>query len=138
MLPILDFLGPIVTKVLDFIPDPKQKAEAQQKALEELNRHQEEIMKALASVDVEQAKINAVDAVSSDKFKSYARPAALWVCVIGLAWSVFLPVIAWGLKLCGVTVPELPQLSSPILNTLTFSLLGLTAARSYDKMQGTN
>ena len=70
MIPFLDFLGTIIEKALSFIPDPKMKAEAQQKALEELNRHQEELLKALSSVDTAQIGVNTEEAKSSNLFIS--------------------------------------------------------------------
>jgi hypothetical protein len=111
MIPFLDFLSPIISKALDFIPDPKMKAEAQLKMTQELNRNQEAIIAALSSVDVKQAEINAEDAKSSDKFKSYWRPALAWVGVLAFAWNYLIhPMTVFILTICKVEIPLLPVL----------------------------
>lgn len=135
-IPFLDFLTPIISKALDFIPDPKLKAETQLKITSELNRNREEILKALTAVDIAQANVNAVDAASSDKYRSWARPTAMWVCVLGLLWQI---VAVMGTQFAvwfGYPPPQIILLPEYITNTLLFGLLGLTGARSVDLWNG--
>lgn len=132
MIPVITALIPVLNKVLDFIPDPQKKAEAQLKMQEELNRHQEAILQALASVDVEQAKINQADAASLDKYRSYARPTAMWACVLGIVWEILAVIVTQFYSWSGATIPVIVHLPEFVLNTLMYGLLGLTAARSVD------
>lgn len=136
MLPLLDVLTPIINKVLDYIPDPQKRAEAQAAAIKATQDHEKDILSILASVDVEQSKINAVDAASSDWFKSYARPAAMWISVIGLAWTVIPVIVGQFFVWFGHPAPTVVELPSFVVNTLLYGLLGLGAYRSIDKKNG--
>jgi hypothetical protein len=139
MLPLLDVLGPIVSKVLDFIPDPAKKAEAQLKLTEELNRNQEAILTALSAVDQKQAEINASDSASSDKFKSYWRPALAWVFVLSFTWEyVIQPITVFVLTLSKVEIPVLPKLDMSTMMPVLIGMLGLAGMRSLDKKNGVN
>ncbi len=135
MLPF-DIFSPIIQKVLDYIPDPQKKAEAQAAAIKAANDHEKDILAILASVDTEQAKINAVEAASSDWFKSYARPAAMWISVLGLAWTVIPVIVGQFFVWFGHDAPVVVQLPSFVVNTLLYGLLGLGAYRSIDKKNG--
>lgn len=137
MIPFLDFLTPIIEKALNFIPDPKMKAEAQLKLTEELNRNQEAILTALSAVDQKQAEINASDSASSDKFKSYWRPAIAWVCALSFAWEyVIQPIAVFTLTLCKVEIPPLPKLDMSTMMPVLIGMLGLAGMRSLDKRNG--
>jgi len=139
MLPFLDFLSPIISKALDFLPDPKMKAEAQLKLAQELNRNQEAILAALSAVDVKQAEINAEDSKSSDKFKSYWRPAIAWVCASAFAWQYVLqPILVFTLTVCKVEIPSLPVLDMGAMMPVLLGMLGLAGMRSLDKKNGVN
>jgi hypothetical protein len=137
MIPFLDFLSPIISKVLDFIPDPKLKAEMQLKMTQELNRNQEAILTALSQVDQKQAEINASDSASSDKFKSYWRPALAWVFVLSFTWEYVLqPMTVFVLTLCKVEIPPLPKLDMSTMMPVLIGMLGLAGMRSLDKRNG--
>lgn len=137
MIPILsDLIGPILNKVLDFIPDPKAKAEAAAKALEATQQQQIKLTELLSAVDVEQAKINAIDAGSTDKFRAWARPAAMWIAVIGLAWTVIPVIVGQFFVWFGHPPPVVVELPSFVVNTLLYGLLGLGAYRSVDLYNG--
>ena len=139
MIPFLDILSPVIGKLLDYIPDPKMKAEAQLKMTEELNRNQEAILTALSVVDQKQAEINASDSASSDKFKSYWRPAIAWVCTAAFAWEyVVQPMIVFTLTVCKVEIPPLPKLDMAMMMPVLIGMLGLGAMRSVDKKNGVN
>jgi len=137
MIPLIGALLPIVSKVIDrVIPDVAAREAAKMELQLKLAEQEGELIKALVQSDVAQAEINKVDAESPDKFKSYARPAALWICVIALGWTTFLPVVAWVLQACGVSVPGVPELGGEALTTVTFGLLGLGGLRTYEKRAG--
>ena len=83
-----------------------------------------------------QAQANIESAKSSHLFVSGARPAILWVCVIGLLTNFFImPIAEWA---TAIWLPEimLPELKTEELMTLTLSLLGLGSMRSWEKSKG--
>ena len=84
----------------------------------------------------DEAKINAVEATSTSTFVSGGRPAALWVCVFGMAYTfIFQPLFSWGAVVAGVASP--PTIDSAFLIQLLMGMLGLAGIRSYDKLKGT-
>lgn len=137
MLPIIGVLLPIVGKIIDkVIPDVAGREAAKMEIQLKLAEQEGELVKALIQSDIAQSEVNKTEAASDNIFKSGWRPAVGWICVTGLAWSVFLPVVAWFIRLFGVQVPELPVLNGEILTSLTFGLLGLGGLRTYEKKTG--
>ena len=136
MIPIIDALMPVLGKILDFIPNPKDKAEAQIKLTEEVNRHSEEILKAVTQVDVAQAGINTEEAKSSNLFVSGWRPFVGWVCGAGTTWAfVVKPLFDWFLA---IYHPEIKTPDLPVgeLISLLVGMLGFGGMRMYEKTQG--
>lgn len=98
-------------------------------------QNEREKMQIDASVasDSNQTQLLLSDANSGDKFRSYARPSALWICVAGLALQCLLyPVVQWVLA---VASPEthIPEPNMDILLTTLTGLLGLGVLRTVDK-----
>lgn len=136
MLPILDVLAPIVGKLLDFIPDPAKKAEAQLKLTEELNRNSEAILAALSEVDKAQAATNTEEAKSTNVFISGARPFILWVCGASFAWEfVIQPIVVFILTAAGHPT-NLPVLDLSQMMPVMLGILGLGGYRTWEKVQG--
>jgi len=83
-----------------------------------------------------QNNINAIEAASPSKFIAGARPAAIWVCVFGLAYQcVLFPLMNWiTLMFNPAFIP--PNLDTATLVGLLFPLLGLGAYRTYEKTKG--
>lgn len=136
MLPIFDILGPIVNKVLDFIPDPKQKLEAQQKLQEELMSHENEILKVMQASDTGQTAIDTEEAKSSNLFISGWRPFLGWTCGASFAWVyVVQPIVSFTLTAVGHPVP-LPTLDFSAMSPILTGMLGLASLRTYEKQQG--
>jgi hypothetical protein len=107
------------------ILDPDKAAEIEMKA--------NELENALL---LAQAKINEAEAAKGG-FAGSWRPFIGWVCGVSLAYQYLLaPVGTWALRLAGITV-EAPMLDMATLMPLTLGMLGLVAARSYDKGKGT-
>lgn len=130
---VLDVGKRLLDKV---IPDPVERAKAQ---VELLKLQQEGAFKELDAElqrNLAQIEVNKVEAASDSRFKSWARPAALWVCVAGLGYEFILrPLLPWTLTVTGVSgVPPLPSLDD-VLMELLFALLGLGAFRSIDKFR---
>mgnify|MGYP001379934473 CR=1 FL=1 len=136
MIPFLDFLTPIISKALDYLPDPKLKAEMHLKITQELNRNQEVILAALSAVDQKQADINLEEAKSPDKFKSYPRPLAMWACVFGLVWQIGAIVVSQFFVWFGHSAPQIVQLPEFLTGTLMTGLLGLGGYRYLEKKDG--
>lgn len=135
MIPILsDLLAPVINKILDFIPDPAKKAEAQQKYLEELNRHQEVIVSALSAIDQKQADINTEEAKSTNWFIAAARPSLMWVFVLSFTWQyVLLPICTFFLVLFNHPV-VLPTLDMSVMMPVLLGMLGLSTQRTVEKI----
>jgi hypothetical protein len=132
--------GPIIQKLLDFIPDPALRA---QQAFELQKAAEEECAKANA----DQREINKTEAASANWFVAGARPACMWLCVTGLAWQFFVaPMLTWLLTVVFLVVgvitghhyviPALPLLGDATLTDLLYALLGLGTMRSLDKKMG--
>jgi hypothetical protein len=127
-LSIFDAVSPVVNKVLDFIPDPKQKLEAQQ-----------QLMAGLMAWDSQQTQINAVEAANSNIFVSGWRPFIGWVCGAAFAYKFVLQpfiifiILATGSKFDPETLPVLDwtEMSSVLLG-----LLGLGGLRTFEKIKG--
>lgn len=137
MIPLLATIIPVLGRVIDkVIPNVAEREKVKMEIQLKLAEQEGEMVKALLQSDIAQAEVNKIEAASDNVFKSGWRPAVGWIGVTGLAWTVFLPVIAWFIQLFGVEVPPLPQLGSEVLNTLLFGLLGLGGLRSYEKKAG--
>lgn len=72
-------------------------------------------------------------------FFTGGRPAALWVCVFGLAYQfVLVPIVTFGYQLwAGHALPVPPPVLDENLWELIAGLLGLAGWRSWDKKNGT-
>ena len=130
----LTALLPIINKAVDLVPD-KNKIAKQKADIEK------ELMKALVDVDKEQAKINREDAKATGALswiQRLWRPCLAWVCVLAFAFQfLVIPITNWWCAMNGTTI-HLPTLDSSTLMTVLFALLGMTGARSFDKLKKIN
>ena len=85
-----------------------------------------------------QIDLNKIDAQSGSMFKGGWRPAAGWVCVIGLGYTFLLrPVLPWVVSVTGMAeVPELPPIETMDLMVLLSGMLGLGGMRSFERARG--
>jgi len=83
-----------------------------------------------------QTTVNLAEASNPNLFVAGWRPAAGWVCVLGLFYSVFLrPILSWLATVwCWSAVP--PVIDTIILMELLFGMLGLGAYRTYERING--
>lgn len=129
---IFDFGSKIIDKIF---PD-KDKAEAAKLEMFKLQQAGE-----LKEIDnqfqlmVEQIKVNAVEASSTNIFVSGWRPFVGWVCGFAFAYNyVFMPFLVWvALWIDPKGAPEMPVLDMGELTTLLFGMLGLGVMRTYEK-----
>ena len=127
-LPIFDAVAPVINKILDFIPDPKQKLEAQQ-----------QLMAGLMQWDSQQTQINAVEAANDNLFVAGWRPFIGWVCGTAFAYKFVLqPFLVFIIVACGIDfdVDQLPTLDWSELSMVLMGLLGLGGLRSFEKIKG--
>ena len=77
-----------------------------------------------------QAEINKVQARHKSLFVAGARPALMWVCVLGLFFGF---IIAPVLTMFGLPTPNIPL---ELMYNLVIAMLGLGAFRTYEKVRG--
>lgn len=124
-MPILTLLMPLLSKALDFIPDPEQRAKSMG-----------EIIAALQSWDSQQTQINQQEAQNSNLFVSGWRPAAGWTCVLALFYQyIIVPFASWGIAIYGQQIPPLPKLDNTLWE-LMFGMLGMGGMRTFEKLKG--
>ena len=100
----------------------------------------------LQASDRDQAAIGKIHARSKDPFTVRARPAIIWVCVIGLA-VVFIvkPLVEIALYAYSyfagdhpLPLPAFPEMSTTELLGLLFPILGLGGYRTFEKITKSN
>jgi hypothetical protein len=127
---IFDFGSKVIDKIF---PDQTEAAKAKLAMFElqqkgELAQLQNEFQLA-----IKQGEINVEEAKNTSMFVAGWRPAAGWVCVLGLSYSVFIrPMLSW-LSTLGNLVAVPPVIDTTILMQLLFGMLGLGAMRTYEK-----
>lgn len=131
---MLDWLSTglkMVDKLVDRIPDPA----ARERASLEM---QADLLKYAAEQSQAQMEVNKVEAAHSSLFVAGWRPFIGWMggCALGYAF-LLQPILAWVLEICGVETP-LPEPNTEAMMALVTAMLGVTAARSFDKWKGTS
>ena len=126
MLGIAESVIGVAGKVLDkFVEDKDLKTK--------LNA---ELQSQLINLDTLQAQTNLEQAKHDSIFVAGASPANMWICAFALAWQYILaPMASWALAIW-YPVVTLPELGTEELTGLVMALLGLGAARSYEKAKG--
>lgn len=137
---LIPLLGSIFDKVL---PDPQAAADAKLKVMEIAQRGELAVLDAEMKLSMGQIDINKADAASQDPFQRRWRPAAGWVCVLGLGYTfLFQPMFPWLIKVLAlaigsdVVVPALPAVDIDYLLSLLGALLGLGGLRSIERVKG--
>lgn len=128
IIPLFDAITPVINKVLNFIPDPQQKLEAQQSLLNTIHQW-----------DADQTAINVEEAKSESIFVSGWRPFIGWVCGLAFAYKFIIqPFLIFGLVAYGSTFDykQLPTLDWSELSMVLMGLLGLGGLRSIEKVKG--
>ena len=123
MLSLIDSLIDPVSTLLDkVIVDKDQRERLAHEIATMSERHHQEIMLA-------QLEINKADA-RGNWFQSSWRPATAWVCVLGFTVNFLVSPLAAPF---GITIP---QTDSSIMMPVLLGLLGLTTARSFERVKG--
>jgi dienelactone hydrolase len=129
LLDIFDAVTPIVQKALDFIPDPVEKAKAQQ----ELTLAQMQFAQAQFTG---QLSVNSAEAANKSTFVAGWRPFVGWCCGAAFAWDYVLqPALADVSAVLGHVVALAPIDISGMMPVL-LGMLGLGAMRTVEKVNG--
>ena len=120
-----------------FFPDPEKKAAAQ---LELLKMQQNgELAQLAAETDLAklQLQVNVEEAKSTNWFVAGWRPGIGWVCGAGLAYAALVEPFARFIAKVGFAYTgEFPVISTDLTLQILMGMLGLTAARSIEKIKG--
>ena len=131
MLALISAFLPLVDKLVARIPDPA----ARERAALDI---QAELLKAAVAESQSQTEVNKVEAAHSNLFVAGWRPFIGWMGGVSLGYAFFIhPILSWFLTICGVTTP-LPEPNTETMMALVTAMLGVTAARSFDKWKGTS
>ncbi|MBB6251450.1 3TM-type holin [Nitrospirillum iridis] len=138
--PASGVITPVVNKLLDFIPDPTAKAQAEAAAYKEAADRAQQLN--LAQLDV-----NKAEAQSGSVFVAGWRPGAGWVCVGALALCYWPKAVAltwvWVYQSYIMLAanpmaapPTFPDLGITDLLGLLASMLGMGGLRTFEKLKG--
>lgn len=128
-IPLITALAPLVSDLIDRIPDPDAKAKAAADANAKL-------VSMLQAGDTAQLQVNAAEASNPSLFVSGWRPAVGWVCVGGLfVQTIGYPLMGWALSLWSPGT-SMPQIDTDTLMGLLVPMLGLGAYRTFEKVKG--
>jgi hypothetical protein len=113
-------------KILDkFIPDPADKAEAE-----------EALRDALMAWDKTQTEINKAEALHRSVFVAGWRPFIGWTCGAAFLYHFLLvPLILLFAGMNDVSV-QMPEFDMQMLMTVLMGMLGLGGLRTYEKIKG--
>lgn len=129
---ILDFVGGdafsrILDRVLDFIPNPAEKARKKQDLLAELQ-------KAAIETDKDNRAINLEEAKHPSLFVAGWRPMVGWVCALAFAWLTLLsPILNFIIVAIGYAAITIP-IDQTLLITTLGALLGNATLRTWEKI----
>ena len=126
--PISNIAGAVKGIIDKFVPDANEKLKMQlELATKEIVQEHERLL-AQANTNLEEAK-------NPNVFVSGWRPAAGWVCVLGLAYTFLLhPYMVWISTLASFAAP--PPIESGLLQYLLGAMLGIGGLRTWDKVSG--
>ncbi len=126
---VFDFAGKVIDKIFPD-KDAADRAKLEMLKLQQVGEFKEieaewDNMKAQIAINVEEAKHPSL-------FVSGGRPAAMWVCVVGLFYTfIAQPLLSWAAILYNKAVP--PEIDTTLLMQLLFGMLGLAGMRSWEK-----
>jgi hypothetical protein len=138
MNPILTLLASVGGTLIDrLFPDPDKRAQAQIELLKLTHDQENRAAADQLARDLAQAKVNEVEAASSDTFRGGWRPFVGWVCGAGFAVNYVVgPLLPWLAALAGHQAPPLPQLDTDTLMGLLAGMLGLGTLRTVERVKG--
>lgn len=138
MLPAITALIPVLGNLFDkFIPDPKAAADAKLEVMRLAQNGELAQLNADLQLATGQMEVNKVEAASSDKFTSRARPFIMWICGFSLMYAALIEPFARFIAMVWFNYSgQFPELDTNITLQLLFGLLGLGAYRTVEKIKG--
>ena len=123
------------------VPDPAVRAQAEKELAEALAADRAAILAAVSAQDAAQNSINLAEAQGNDRYSSRWRPTIGWIGAVALGYQFLAaPLLTWAGGLLGVmlgfTFPVPPMLPNSELMPLVYALLGLTASRTVERING--
>lgn len=127
----------LLSNVIDKIwPDPAKAAEAKAALIQAEQAGQLEHMKQEFQLQVEQIKVNAVEAASGKTFVAGWRPFCGWVCGCALAYATILqPFASFVARTFFNYSGQFPVLDTTLTMQALFGMLGLGIYRSAEKIK---
>jgi len=127
---IKSVIGPIISPLIDRIPDPNERARAKEKV-------ESDMLNAITSLVQGQLEINKAEAQHGSIFVAGWRPGIGWICGIALGWNfVIQPIISWAAFAYGADLEGMPTLDTSELTTILLGMLGLGGLRTFEKRLG--
>lgn len=127
---IKNMIGPIIKPLIDRIPDPNERARAEEQI-------EAQMLAAMTSLVQGQLEINKQEAQHGSIFVAGWRPGIGWICGAALGWNfVIQPIANWAAFASGVDLAGMPTLDTGELTTILLGMLGLGGLRTYEKRLG--
>ena len=126
--PIFGLVGTVIDRL---IPD---KAAAEKAKLEMAAALQAQEFQ----IQIEQIRVNAEEAKSTNWFVAGGRPAIMWICGFALAYAAVIePIGRFIAKVWFGYEGEFPVIDTDLTMQVLFGILGLGAYRMAEKIKGT-
>lgn len=134
----ISVLGGLADDIVNAIwPDPVKKEEAQTAGQVALIQAKVQEMQVTMQQAMAQIAVDTAEANNSSMFVAGARPFILWVCGFAFAYTFLLePMMAFVATTMFSYKGTFPVMETGTLMSLTTGMLGLTAARTYEHVQG--
>ncbi len=136
ILGLIGVLSPIISKVLDRIPNTQEREKARLEFELKLREQESELLKLFVGLDQGQVEINKAEAAHTSIFVAGWRPFIGWICGVGAAWAfVVKPFFDWTLAVLQYQIVS-PTVDTGELMSLLLGMLGMGALRSFEKVKG--
>jgi len=130
---MIHLLGAVLPVLERILPDEKAREEAKLKVLELAQNGDLAHLNASVQMALGQTEVNKIEA-AQDNFRGGWRPAAGWVCAIGLGYNfIAQPLLAWASVTHGWSTP--PTIDVDQLMVLLGGMLGLGGLRTYERVK---
>ncbi len=132
-IPILgDVIREVGATVRELIPDADKRLEIDLQLAELADKADARESELLQG----QIEVNKVEAASSNLFVAGWRPFIGWTSGVTLGYTwILAPLLQWTLSLFGI-VSQLPALSPETIYPIVLAMLGVSASRTVEKMNG--
>ena len=125
--PIFSIVGTVIDRL---IPD---KTAAEKAKLEMAGALQAQEFQ----IQIEQIRVNAEEAKSTNWFVAGGRPAIMWICGFSLAYAAVIePIGRFIAKVWFGYEGEFPMIDTDLTIQVLFGILGLGAFRTAEKLKG--